>query len=93
MLVLFGFDQDVDLVAGGDHDVAALIDELVEADDALGFVADVDDDGVFADFDDGARDDVAFTELVRTGRRCLEEGREAVALRLWSFCGFGHLVG
>ena len=53
-LVLDGFEQDLDLVAGLGRDdlVGALVVPLVERDDAFALVADVDDDLVADDLDD-----------------------------------------
>ena len=65
LLVLLGEDEGVDLLAqrdlvGGVHRAADR--ELVRGDDALGLVADVDEDLVLVDPDDRAGDDVALIE-------------------------------
>ena len=40
-----------------------LVDELVDGDDALGLVADVDDDFGRRDLEDGSLDDLAFRDV------------------------------
>ena len=90
VLVLLGFDQDVDGIAGGRRDVAFGVDELVKRDDAFGLVSDVDDDGVFADFQDRPGDDVALTELVCSGGRGFEKSSEALGIGGFDLCGFCH---
>ena len=91
VLVLLGFDQDVDGITGGRRDIAFGIDELVKRDDSFGFVSDVDDDGVFADFQDRPGDDVALAELVCTCCRGFEKSSEALGIGGFDLCGFGHL--
>ena len=65
VLVLLGEDERVDLLA--ELDLVVRVDrladrQLVRRDDALGLVADVDQDLVLVDADDLARDDVALLE-------------------------------
>src|SRR6185503_18559947 len=61
---VFGtFEQDVDDVAGLNRDFAALVEELVDRDDAFGFVTDVDDDFGGSDFENRSLDDFAFRDV------------------------------
>ena len=66
-LVLLLEDQGLDLVADGDDlvGVDVVLDrQLARGDDALGLVADVEQDLVAVDLDDGALDDVAVVEVL-----------------------------
>ena len=63
VVVLAALEEDVDLVAGLDRDVAVGAGELLERDLAFGLVADVDDDVILVQLDDAAVDDVAFFDL------------------------------
>ena len=70
VLVLLGEDQRVDLLA--ELDLVAGVDRLADrqlagGDDALGLVADVDEDFVVVDPDDVAGDDVALLEGMEGG--------------------------
>src|SRR6185436_540410 len=61
---VFGaLEQDVDDVAGLNRDLAGLVQELVDRDDALGFVADVDNDFGGGDFENRSLDDFAFRDI------------------------------
>ena len=61
---IFGaLEQHVDDVAGLDGDLAVLVEELVDRDDAFGLVADVDDDFGVGDLEDRALDDFAFRDV------------------------------
>ena len=63
-VAVFGaLEQDVDDVAGLHGDLAGLVDELVDGDDAFGLVADVDDDFGRGDFQNGALDDFTFRDV------------------------------
>ena len=63
-VAIFGaLEQDVDDVARLHHHRAVLVEELVDRDDALGLVADVDDDFVLADFEDRALDDLTLRDV------------------------------
>ena len=63
-VAVFGaLEQHVDDVARLHRDLAGLVDELVDRDDAFGLVADVDDDFRRGDFQDGALDDFAFRDV------------------------------
>ena len=65
---VFGaLEQHVDDVAGLDGDLAGLVDELVDRDDAFGLVADVDDDFRRRDFEDGSLDDLTFRDVAEAG--------------------------
>ena len=57
--VLDRVERDLDLIAGVDFDLAALVLELLERDDGLGLESDVDDDDVGTDIDHQARQDHA----------------------------------
>ncbi len=46
-----------------DRDLAVLVEELADGDDAFGLVADVDDDFRGGDLEDGALDDLAFRDV------------------------------
>ena len=48
----------------------------LQRDDAFALAADVDDDRVASDLDDGAADDLALAPEVSFGKTCLEKGRE-----------------
>ena len=61
--ILGALEQDVDDVAGLHGDLAALVEELGELDDAFGLVADVDDDFRRRDLENGALDDLAFRDV------------------------------
>ena len=66
-LVLLLEDEGLDLVADGDDlgGVDVVLDrQLARGDDALGLVADVEQDLVPVDLDDGAFDDVAVVEVL-----------------------------
>ena len=61
---VFGpLEQHVDDVAGLNRDLAVLVEELVDRDDAFGFVADVDDDFGGGDFENRSLDDFAFRDI------------------------------
>src|SRR5262245_32047290 len=60
--VLRPLEQDVDNVAGFDRDVAVLVQELRNRDDAFGLVADVDNHFGRRHFEHGALDDLAFRD-------------------------------
>ena len=69
-LVLLGEDQGVDLVTDLDHLVGVdivLDGQLAGGDDALRLVADVEQDLIAIDLDDGALDDVAIVEVLDRG--------------------------
>ena len=67
-VTIFGaLEQDVDDIARLDGDLAGLVGELVEGDHPLGLEADVDDDFVLGDFEDGALDDLAFRDVAEAG--------------------------
>ena len=91
---IFGpLEQHVDDVARLDGDFAVLVEELVDRDDAFGFVADVDDDFGGGDLENRALDDLAFRDVPeaaiveiqqpgvlgrdRSGRRLLAAGLSA----------------
>ena len=75
---VFGaLEQHVDDVAGLHGDLAGLVDELVDGDDAFGLVADVDDDFRRRHFEDGALDDLAFRDVA-----------EAVIVKVQKACVF-----
>ena len=77
VVVLAALDVDVDLVAGLDGDLAGGVGELAEGDDALALAADVDDDVVALNGDDGAFDDFALFAEIAPRDALLEEAREA----------------
>ena len=61
---VFGaLEQHVDDVAGLDGDLAALVEELVDRDDAFGLVADVDDHFRGGDLENRSLDDLAFRDV------------------------------
>ena len=61
---IFGaLEQHVDDVAGLHGDLAVLVEELVERDDAFGLVADVDDHFRGGDLEHRALDDLAFRDV------------------------------
>ena len=67
LLVLLLEDEGLDLLADRDHlmRVDVVLDrQLAGGDDALGLVADVEQDLVAVDLDDGALDDVAVVEVL-----------------------------
>ena len=61
--VFRALEQHVDHVAGLHHHGAGLVEELVDRDHAFRLVADVDDDFVFRDFEDGPLDDLTFRDV------------------------------
>ena len=62
---IFGaLEQHVDDVAGLDGHLAVLVEELADADDAFGLVADVDDDFRRGHLEDRALDDLAFRDVL-----------------------------
>ena len=65
--ILGALEQHVDDVARLHRDLAGLVDELFDGDDAFGLEADVDDDFGRRDFDDGALDDFAFRDVAEAG--------------------------
>ncbi len=78
LLVLLLEDQGLDLVADGDDLVGVdvvLDGQLAGGDDALGLVADVEQDLVPVDLDDGALDDVAVVEVLD---RLVDRGEEVI---------------
>ena len=81
LLVLLLEDQGLDLVADLDDlvGVDVVLDrELAGGDDALGLVADVEQDLVAVDLDDGALDDVAVVEVLD---RLVDGGEEVLRRR------------
>jgi hypothetical protein len=77
---LLALDEHVHPVARG-HDrlAAARVGELAERDHPLGLVADVDDDRVLGQADDGPGDDISFAERIRVRHGRLEQRGEALA--------------
>src|SRR5699024_8879388 len=76
VLVLLGEHQGLDLIAHLDHlaGVDIVLDgELAGGDHALGLVADVEQDLVTIDLDDGSLDDVPIVEVLDRGVDCGEE--------------------
>src|SRR5687768_15951197 len=61
--VFRALEQHVDHVSFTNNYLAGFIEEFVYGDDAFGLVADVDDDFVCRDLQDGALDDLAFREV------------------------------
>ena len=63
-VAVFGaLEQHVDRVARLDGDLAALVEELIDADDAFGLVADVDDHFGGGDFEHRALHHLAFRDV------------------------------
>ena len=73
--VLGALEQDVDDVARLHGDLAGLVDELVDGDDAFGLVADVDDDFGRRDFQDGALDDFTFRDVAEAAIVKVQQAR------------------
>ena len=97
-VAIFGaLEQHVDGVAGLHGHFAALVEELIDADDAFRFVADVDDDFRGGDFEDRALHHLAFRDVaeavivdvehpgkfLRVGVLILKGGEHAP--RAWAF--------
>ena len=61
--ILGALEQHVDDVAGLHGDLAVLVEELADGDDAFGLVADVDDDFRRGDLEHRALDDLAFRDV------------------------------
>src|SRR5690606_19287181 len=74
--VLEVLEGDLDVAAGGGLDLAVLVTELFDRDDALGLEAGVDHDHVRAHLDHGAGDDGARLELGELGLALLEQFSE-----------------
>ncbi len=88
---VFGaLEQHVDDVAGLDRDLAGLVDELVDGDDAFGLVADVDDDFRRRDFEDGALDDLAFRDVAEAA--IVKVQKACVFLRIDLIVECDHLL-
>ena len=89
--VLERLDGDGDEVAGLDLDLAGVVLEFLDRDEALGLEAGVDDDEVVVDADDFGGDDFALAHLLRA-RDSLEQRGEAFhrdralsVLRCWGW--------
>jgi len=54
--------------------LAGLVDKLVDGDDALGLVADVDDDFRWCNFEDSALDDFAFRDVTEAAIVKVQQG-------------------
>ena len=67
LTVLGPLEQHVDRVAGLRRDLAGLVDEFFDRNDAFGLEADVHDDFSGRHFDDGALDDFAFRDIAEAG--------------------------
>src|SRR5699024_10733636 len=99
VLVLLGEHQGLDLIAHLDHlaGVDIVLDgELAGGDHALGLVADVEQDLVTIDLDDGSLDDVPIVEVLDRGVDCGEEvlsGADVVDGYLRGRGVGGHMVG
>ena len=61
--VFRALEQHVHRVARLHRDLSRLVDELVHGDDALGLVADINDDFRWRHLEDGALDDLAFRDV------------------------------
>ena len=98
-LVLLGENKSLDLVAHGNdlRGVDVVFDgELAGRDDAFGLVADVEQDLVTVDLDDGPFDDVAVVEVLDRLVDCGEEvlgGADVVDGYLRRGDGGGHMLG
>ena len=84
VLVLLGEDDRVDLLA--ERDLVVRVDrladrQLVRGDDALGLVADVDEDLVLVDPDDVARDDLPLLERAEWSRRSWGRSAPSISSR------------
>ncbi len=74
-VAVFGaLEQDIDDVPGLHGNLAGLIDELVDGDDAFRLVADVDDDFRRGYFEDGALDDFAFRDIAEAAIVKVQQG-------------------
>ena len=62
-VILEALDEDVELVAGLDRDLAVVAGDFMDGQNALGFVADVDDDFGAEHFQDTPADDVALGKV------------------------------
>ena len=85
--VLGALEQHVDDVAGLRGDLAGLVDELFDRDDAFGLEADVDDDFGRRHFHDGALDDFAFRDVAEAGIVKLQEGGVFLRIDVGRPCG------
>ena len=71
---------------GWTGDLAGLVEELVDGDDAFGLVADVDDDFRWRHFQDGALDDLTFRDvaeavIVKVQKACIFLRIDLIVLR------------
>ena len=62
-VVFEALDEDVEFVAGLDRDLAVIAGDLMDGQNAFGFVADVDDDFGAEDLQDTPADDVALGKV------------------------------
>ena len=87
--VLERLDGDGDEVAGLDLDLAAVVLEFLDRDEALGLEAGVDDDDVEVDADDFGGDEFALAHFLAR-ERFLEQRGEASRRRRWRWwtCGW-----
>ncbi len=82
-VAIFGaLEQHVDDVAGFDGDLAGLVQELRNRDDAFGLVADVDDHFRRGHLEHGALDDLAFRDVSKAVIVDFEESIELFAVDL-----------
>ena len=77
--VLGALEQDVDDVARLRGDLAVLVDEFFDGNDAFGLEADVDDDFRRRDFHDRALDDFTFRDVAEAGIVKLQRARRILA--------------
>ena len=73
--ILGALEQDIDDVPWLHGDLAGLVDELVDGDDALGLVADVDDDFRWGNFQNGALDDFTFRDVAEAAIVKVQQAR------------------
>ena len=81
--ILGALEQHVDHVARLHGDLAVLVEEFVDLDEAFGLVADVDDDGGFGDLEDGALDDLAFRHVAEAVVVDVEHGRKFLRVHVF----------
>ena len=81
--ILGALEQYVHDVAGLDGDLAVLVEEFADGDEAFGLVADIDDDVGLGDLEDSAFDDLAFRHVPEAVVINTKHGREFLRIHVF----------